>query len=259
MNSQLRTKVSDKDPWDTERTDTKRRLSEAHAGTLPGPRQVSFSTLNNFEHVRSNIRTHSKGVFHTPHQTLSSAAVSNWCPSEIPARADFAYLARSYLETTHEWYPAVHWPTFQREVDEVYMSKTFEGCSREWVGLFFAVLACGSLQTGAEHMSSLTTASKGQAMYETATTVLQPWPQESSVTFAQAALLLSIYATESNIRSVGSMWLASAARMAQDLEICPEVDCWPIVDGEIRRRLWWSIYVRDRYEVFLPRSSAVQC
>lgn len=246
MNSQLRTKVSDKDPWDTERTDTKRRLSEAHAGTLPGPRQVSFSTLNNFEHVRSNIRTHSKGVFHTPHQTLSSAAVSNWCPSEIPARADFAYLARSYLETTHEWYPAVHWPTFQREVDEVYMSKTFEGCSREWVGLFFAVLACGSLQTGAEHMSSLTTASKGQAMYETATAVLQPWPQESSVTFAQAALLLSIYATESNIRSVGSMWLASAARMAQDLEICPEVDCWPVVDGEIRRRLWWSIYVRDR-------------
>ncbi|CAN9106926.1 unnamed protein product [Alternaria alternata] len=96
MNSQLRTKVSDKDPWDTERTDTKRRLSEAHAGTLPGPRQVSFSTLNNFEHVRSNIRTHSK------------------------------------------------------------------------------------------------------------------------------------------------------ARMAQDLEICPEVDCWPVFDGEIRRRLWWSIYVRDR-------------
>ncbi|KAL1800097.1 hypothetical protein ACET3X_000439 [Alternaria dauci] len=239
MNSQLRTKVSDKDAWDTERADTKRRLSEAHAGTLPGPRQAVFSALNNFDHVRSNIRTHSKGVFPTPHNTPSNAVVPNRCPCELPARADFAYLAHSYLETTHEWYPAIQWPTFQREVDEVYVSKTFDGCSREWVGLFFAVLACGSL-------SSLTTASKGHEMYESATAMLQPWPQEPSMTFAQAALLLSIYATESSMRSAGSMWLASAARMAQDLEICPEVGCWSGFEGEIRRRLWWTIYVRDR-------------
>ncbi|CAG5149071.1 uncharacterized protein ALTATR162_LOCUS2292 [Alternaria atra] len=246
VNSQLRTKVSDKDPLDIERADMKRRLSEAHTGALPGSRQIPFPTLNNFDHVRSNIRTNSKGVFSTPHQTPSSAVVSNWRLPEIPVRANFAYLVRSYLETTHEWYPAIHWPTFQREVDEVYTSKTFEGCSREWIGLFFAVLACGALQAGTEHMNPVTSASRGQTMYETAIAALQPWPQDSSVTYAQATLLLSIYATESNMRSVGSMWLASAARMAQDLEISPEVDCWPVVDGEIRRRLWWAIYVRDR-------------
>jgi hypothetical protein len=240
---------------DIERADMKRRLSEAHTGALPGSRQIPFPTLNNFDHVRSNIRTNSKGVFSTPHQTPSSAMVSNWRLPEIPVRANFAYLVRSYLETTHEWYPAIHWPTFQREVDEVYTSKTFEGCSREWIGLFFAVLACGALQAGTEHMNPVTSASRGQTMYETAIAALQPWPQDSSVTYAQATLLLSIYATESNMRSVGSMWLASAARMAQDLEISPEVDCWPVVDGEIRRRLWWAIYVRDRYEDFLSRFS----
>ncbi|KAG9192478.1 hypothetical protein G6011_11212 [Alternaria panax] len=223
VNSQLRTRVSDKEPLDIEQADMKRRLSEAHAGALPGPR-----------------------IFPTPHQTLGSAVAANWRLPEIPIRADFAHLARSYLETIHEWYPAVHWPRFQREVDEVYTSKTFEGCSREWIGLFFAVLACGALQAGAEHTNTLISASKGQTMYEIATAVLQPWPQDSSVTFAQAAFLLSIYATESNVHSVGSLWLASAARTAQDLEICPEVDCWPVVDGEIRRRLWWAIYVRDR-------------
>ncbi|KAI4633159.1 hypothetical protein J4E80_000522 [Alternaria sp. BMP 0032] len=246
VNSQLRTKVSDGEPLDPERTDTKRRLSEAQIGAIPGPRPITMPALNNFDQVRSNIRTHAQGIFSTPHHDPKGAGLTNWRSPEIPIRADFAYLARSYMETIHESYPAVHWPTFQREVDEVYTSKTFEGCSREWVGLFFAVLACGALQAEPGHTNSPTSVSKGQAMYETATAVLQSWPQDVSVTYAQAALLLSIYATECNLGPAGSMWLASAARMAQELQICPEVDVWPLVDGEIRRRLWWSIYVRDR-------------
>lgn len=247
VNSQLRTKVSDGEPLDPERTDTKRRLSEAQIGAIPGPRPITMPALNNFDQVRSNIRTHAQGIFSTPHHDPKGAGLTNWRSPEIPTRADFAYLARSYMETIHESYPAVHWPTFQREVDEVYTSKTFEGCSREWVGLFFAVLACGALQAEPAHTNSPTSVSKGQAMYETATAVLQSWPHDVSVTYAQAALLLSIYATECNLGPAGSMWLASAARMAQELQICPEVDVWPLVDGEIRRRLWWSIYVRDRY------------
>ncbi|KAI4712025.1 hypothetical protein J4E89_003471 [Alternaria sp. Ai002NY15] len=246
VNSQLRTKVSDGEPSDPERTDTKRRLSEAQIGAIPGPRPITMPALNNFDQVRSNIRTHAQGIFPTPHHDPKGAGLTNWRSPEIPIRADFAYLARSYMETIHESYPAVHWPTFQREVDEVYTSKTFEGCSREWVGLFFAVLACGALQAEPGHTNSPTSVSKGQAMYETATAVLQSWPHDVSVTYAQAALLLSIYATECNLGPAGSMWLASAARMAQELQICPEVDVWPLVDGEIRRRLWWSIYVRDR-------------
>jgi hypothetical protein len=242
VNSQLRTQVSGKDPLDTERTDTKRRLSDAHVGAIPGPRPKSMPALHNFDHVRSNIRTHAQGVFPTPHLNPNDTSTPAWRLPEIPVRADYAYFAQSYIETIHESYPAIHWPTLQREVDNVYTSKTLEGCSREWVGLFFAVLACGALQAGPEQTS------KAQAMYETAIAVLQPWPHDMSVTYAQAALLLSIYAAESNMRSAGSMWLACAARMAQELQICPEVDCWPLVDGEVRRRLWWAIYVRDRYD-----------
>jgi hypothetical protein len=252
VNSQLRTKVSDKEPLDSERTDTKRRLSETHAGAIPRPRPISMPVFNNFEHVRRNIRIHAQGVFSTPHYGPKGAGVTTWRLPEIPIRADFAYLSHSYTETIHEWYPAIHWPTFQREADNVYTSKTFEGCSREWIALFFAVLACGALQAGPGNTSSGASTSKGHTMYETATAVLQSWPHDVSITYAQAALILSIYATECNLRPAGSLWLSSAARMAQELQICPEVDCWPLVDGEVRRRLWWSIYVRDRYESYLP-------
>jgi hypothetical protein len=140
--------------------------------------------------------------------------------SRSPLRSDFAHLSRSFLQAIHAWYPALHWPTFQHEVDEIYASRSFEGCSRGWIGLFFAVLACGTLQPATDHKS------RGQAFFEIATSYLQPWPQDLSVTHAQVALLLSIF--------------------AQELQICPEVDCWAPVESEVRRRIWWSLYVRDR-------------
>jgi hypothetical protein len=246
VNSQLRTKVTDKDPLEFERTDMKRRHSDLHAGSISGPRRVSVPVLNNFDHVRSNIKKHAQGVFSTPRQAMSVSAESNWNLPDLPPRAELAHLSQSYLHTIHNYYPLLHWPTFQTEVDEVYTSRNFEGCSRAWVGLFFAILACGSLQPGTDRSNSSCASPKGSKYFETATLALQPWSQELSVTHAQAALLLSIFAAEDNMRSVGSMWLATAVRVAQELQICREAEFLPPFEGEIRRRLWWSIYVRDR-------------
>ena len=246
VNSQLRTKVSNKDSFDLGRTDHKRRYSETQSEAVPGPRRVSVPVLNSFDQVRSNIRKNSRGVFSTPHQTRSTCTLLASGAPEIPPRADFAQLSRCYLDAIHAWYPAIHWPTFQHEVDEVYTLRTFEGVSREWIALFFAVLACGTLQLAASSGNALEAARKGQSFFEIASQSLTPWSHELTITHAQAALLCSIFATESNKKSVGSMWLASAARIAQELQISPEIDCWTVVDGEVRRRLWWAIYVRDR-------------
>ena len=228
------------------RADTKRRYSEAQIDAVPGPRRVSMPVLNSFDRVRSNIRKNSRGIFSTPHQVRSTPAKYALGTPEIPPRADFAQLSRYYLDTIHVWYPAIHWPKFQHEVDEVYTLRTFEGVSREWIALFFAVLACGTLRLAASSDGPLNAARKGQIFFEIASQGLTPWSQELTMTHAQAALLCSIFATESNDKSVGSMWLASAVRIAQELQISPEVDCWNVVDVEIRRRLWWAIYVRDR-------------
>ena len=246
VNSQLRTQVSDQNTMDVNRTDLKRRHSETHPRVLLAPRQISAPVLDNFDRVRSSIREHAHSVFSTPHQNSSRPAEPNWPLPDVPSRADYAYLSRSFVDTIHAWYPAVHWPTFQHKVDQVYASRSFEGCSREWVGLFFAVLACGSLHPRSEHISSRDMAVEGQAMFETAASALQPWSEELTITHGQVALMLSIFATESNRRSLGSVWLASAVRVVQELQISPEMDCWSAFDGEIRRRLWWSTYVRDR-------------
>jgi hypothetical protein len=224
----------------------KRRHSEAHIGAISGSGRLSVPVMNNFDHVRDNIRKQAQDIFATPQHDRKIILESNSTLPELPLCPDFAHLSHSYVQVIHEWYPALHWPTFQHEVDEVYNSRSFEGCSRGWIGLFFAVLACGTLQPGNDHNRAFDLTSRGEAFFETATSHLQPWPQYLSVTHAQAALLLSIFATESNMRSQGSIWLASAVRVAQDLQICPEVDCWAPIEREVWRRLWWSIYVRDR-------------
>lgn len=247
MNSQLRTKVPDKEILEPERSDMKRRHSEVQSSTFPSPRRVPMPPMNDFEHVRRNVQKYARGIFTTPHEGRHDRVEPISGLPEVPLRAEFAQLTRFYLTTIHDWYPALHWPTFQHEADEVYASRSFEGMSLQWIGLFFAILACGSLQSIPDSRNAQSTAARGQTFFDIAAQALTPWPQEFSMTHAQAALLLSIFAVESNQKSIGSMWLASAVRIAQELELAPESNGWSAFDGEVRRRLWWAIYVRDRY------------
>jgi hypothetical protein len=224
-----------------ERAEPKRRHMEARSDIPPAPQRMAAPVMNNFEHVRDNIREHSRGIFVTSHARDAIPKQNGRVELEIPPRSDFAQLSRAYLDSIHEWYPALHWPTFQGQVDDMYTTKCFDGKAQEWIGLFFAVMACGTLLHGATE-SSLS----GTEYFELATKSLTPWPQDLAIEHAQAALLLSVFATEQNKRTVGSMWLGSAARAAQELNMHCATSTGSWIDIETRRRLWWAIYTRDR-------------
>ena len=246
LNSHLRTKATGGESVEPERPETKRRHSEAQLGVSPSPHRIAAPVMRNFDHVRDNIEIHSRGIFSAPYPNGTTSTRMGPSLPELPPRADFARLSRSYLDSVHKWYPALHWPTFQHEVDEMYTTRSFERMSREWTGLFFAILACGSLQAEAVQHGSMPSSLKGTSYFEFATQVLMPWPQELTIEHAQAALLLSIFAAEQNWKSVGSMWLGSAVRAAQELNVHCDGNIGSVVDNEIRRRLWWAIYTRDR-------------
>lgn len=246
MNSQLRTKTSVKEDPAVERAEPKRRLSDPYSGPPAVRHKLIAPVMRDFDHVRRNIRTYSQDIFDTPHLRVSDPLEEGSSLPAIPPRSDFAHLSRSYLDHIHYWYPALHWPTFSQQVDEVYATRSFHGMSREWIGLFFAVLACGSLDDSGLSGSPGSASKRGTPFFDIATQALTPWPQNLTIAHAQVALLLSIFASESNMKSVGSMWLSNAVRIAQELSVNTEVDTWPIVDGEVRRRLWWAIYTRDR-------------
>ena len=115
-----------------------------------------------------------------------------------------------------------------------------------WVALFFAVLACGTLQTLDSLPHSPKAEVEGMSYLDTSARALNNWTDEMVIDHARASLLISIFATEVNLKSAGLVWLGSAVRIAQDIGLHCETGPWPVVEGEIRRRVWWAIYAWDR-------------
>ena len=76
---------------------------------------------------------------------------------------------------------------------------------------------------------------------------MSPAPQVPTLNHVRAALLMSIFATESNLKNEGATWLATAVRLAQVLGLHIDNNTETDYEVEMRRRLWWAIYVIDRY------------
>ncbi|KAF2265239.1 hypothetical protein CC78DRAFT_462031 [Lojkania enalia] len=256
-NTHLRTRVTDRDVMDIDRGSTPSRPSDTRSPLQTTAQRVRPPVMNNFGHVRRNIRIHSQGIFDPPSWSRQSdiPSTNTFSVPEIPARSDFAYLSRAYLLSVHEMFPMLHWPTFQHEVDHIYTSRTFHSTSREWIALFFAVMACGALQITSASTDSPKDRHSGMKYFEISSRILMPWPEHFTINYVKAAFLLSVFASESNRRSAGSMWLATAVRTAQGLQINSELGSLPMIEAETRRRLWWSLYAWDRItslEAFWP-------
>jgi len=69
---------------------------------------------------------------------------------------------------------------------------------------------------------------------------------EFTIDHARAALLTSIFLMEINCKSASWTWLGSTVRIAQDIGLHRESGPWGVVENEVRRRVWWGIYVWDR-------------
>jgi hypothetical protein len=212
-----------------------------------GPARVQTPVMKNFDSVRRNIETHSHGIFDIPTHQQTNKSVEDVPSSapELPPRADFAHHSRSYLDSMHVLFPILHWPTFEHEVDQVYIARSFHGMSREWISLFFAVMACGALQTSQISTGSPEAHDRGRRYFAIAAEALSLPSQDISMTHTRVALLLSIFASESNMKSVGAIWLASAVRFAQLLRLQTDTE-GTIFEQEMRRRLWWSLYTWER-------------
>ncbi|KAH7128285.1 fungal-specific transcription factor domain-containing protein [Dendryphion nanum] len=247
-NSQLKTRGPDRDPMDIDRAAAVHRRYPSSPTSQEKSQRIQPPVMPNFEHVRRNIRMHSHGIFDIPSQGLSSTTTSPGIANvpELPPRADFAHTSRSYLDSIHEAFPILHWPTFQREVDQIYTARSFHGISPDWINLFFAVMACGTLQASISSPGSPKPGKAGTAFFDQAGHAMGQASQGPNLNHVKTALLLSIFATESNRKTEGATWLATAARYAQMLGLHIEAHQSSVLDAEMRRRLWWAIYVRDR-------------
>ncbi|KAF4633440.1 hypothetical protein G7Y89_g4679 [Cudoniella acicularis] len=196
--------------------------------------------------VRSNIRNFGRGIFKppAPYRQIGSQGHFNPPRPELPPKHLADHLLSSYYASMHMIIPILHWPTFEQEYEAVYKSGSLHGVPPVWSSLLFAVLAVGVLFSSEP---SIHRPHKGKEFIEISRQLIDLWNDEFVIDHARAAILTSIFLTELNLKSAAWTWLASAVRISQDIGLHCETGPWPMIEGEMRRRVWWGIYVWDRH------------
>lgn len=203
-------------------------------------------TIDGFDQVRQNIRDYGRGVFKPPPAYRQLGSVQLWPHADqpLPPKHEADRLLSHYRSSVQVYSPMLHWPTFAQEYEAVYRLGSFRNSPHVWVGVFFAMLALGSLVD--PQPDRLQHEGDGTAYLEIAMRAINTWNDDLTIDYARVTLLISIYFTEVNLTSAGWVWLGAAVRTAQELGLHNDGGPFSPIEAEMRRRVWWCIYNWER-------------
>ncbi|KAI9762163.1 MAG: hypothetical protein M1835_008071 [Candelina submexicana] len=195
--------------------------------------------------VRTSLRNYGRGIMKPPppYRQLGPQPLFSSALPDLPQKHVADHLLSRFYSSIHSVIPVLHWPTFHIEYEEVYSTGSFRGVLPIWTSLLFAVLACGALHTVD---SSFGRPHDVKTYIDLSQSLIDLWIDEFTIDHARTALLTSIVLTEMNLKSTGWAWLGSSIRISQEIGLQRETGPWPVIEAEMRRRVWWGIYVWDR-------------
>ncbi|KAI9170940.1 transcriptional regulatory protein [Paramyrothecium foliicola] len=244
-NSSLRRMVQDRDGT----VDVPMDSTEHSSPLLPSigvePKQTKRpAPMPELSRARANTWNFSKGIWKPPAQYRKSVATKFNPPMpELPPPALLNQLLRVYSSTIHSMFPIIHLPTFQAAIDNLYRTDP-SSVSPAWMSLFFAVLATGTLFSP-DPLSTKTSPQPAELL-DYARAMIDPWENDWTFEHAQSLTLIALCLNEMNMKSAAWCWLGSAVRVGQDLGLYSSSSPWPVIQEEMRRRTWWTIYILDR-------------
>ncbi|KAI7788590.1 fungal specific transcription factor domain-containing protein [Diaporthe eres] len=201
--------------------------------------------MHDLSRARSNLLSFSKGVWKPPAQyrhSLTPTLFDTQRP-ELPPIQATKQLLDSYFTSTHSMFPILHWRTFEQGIEDMYRAPNLQSVPLSFMSVFFAVLAVGSLFTpDAPGERSY----RGAELLEMSRKLIDPWNNNFVLDDARTLTLQSIFLSEMNLKSAAWNCLGNAVRVAQDIGLYSESGPWPVIEGEMRRRAWWTIYILDR-------------
>ncbi|RMZ92200.1 hypothetical protein DV736_g587, partial [Chaetothyriales sp. CBS 134916] len=207
-------------------------------------RMLKARTPQDLANARAQISDFGRGLLKPPvigsHQHVPSAP-QGLEPAPVPPRATAEHYLKFYFECIHRQYPVLHWPGFYQNYVEVAENRSSSTTSPVWTALLFMVLACGALSTRDPSKMQ-----EAQDLLARAVSIVSFWQDEMSTEHACVAFLASVFLAEVNRKSASWIWLGSAIRIAQDLGLHVQGGQWSHVEGEMRKRIWYSFYVWDR-------------
>ncbi|KAL4809208.1 fungal-specific transcription factor domain-containing protein [Aspergillus unguis] len=207
------------------------------------PRRRKAPVSHDLSNARANLRRYGKGIWKvpTPYRQSDSKSLLMTDPPSLPAQDVAHHLLAQYHAHIHTNLPIIHWPTFVKEYEEVYRQGTLLGVPREWAAVLFGVFACGVMHTSDPNREEM-----GKTFVRTSCGVIDVWQDNFTLDRARAALLSSIFLYEVNSKSTSWVWIGSAVKVAQEIGLHLESGPWPVLEGEMRKRVWWGMYTWDR-------------
>ncbi|KAK3344183.1 fungal-specific transcription factor domain-containing protein [Lasiosphaeria hispida] len=200
--------------------------------------------IHDLARARSNLRNFSRGIWKPPAQYRQLPAAENRdCQHLLPPRQVTELLLRSYYSSAHTMTPIIHWASFQQTIEGLYKQGAPLRVSQSFMSMLFAALAVGRLFTADDDQVRGFSACQ---LVETARTLIDPWNNDYVLDNARTLILITIVLNELNLKSAAWSWLGNAVRAAQDIGLYSESGPWPVIEGEMRRRTWWTIYILDR-------------
>ena len=220
------------------RDDTPLDTSPTHSSVSDQPpfkrRKVSMRT--DLAKVGSNMQHYGQGIFKPPysHIQVTSPPVQDVTqPPPLPAKCMADDILNYYHHSIHRTLPILDWKSFEEQYETVYRKGLTYRKDHAWLGLFFSILAIGTL-----HRSRV----EAKQYLDTSRSYMDVWTDDLTLDHARVALLTSMFLVEINLKSAGWTSLGIATRVAFDLGLNCEAGTWSAVEEEMRRRLWWCIY-----------------
>lgn len=201
--------------------------------------------IHDMSRARANLLGFSKGAWKPPapfRQAVVSSLFDVQRP-ELPPIATTKRLLDSYLSSTHSMFPILHLRVFEQGIDEMYRPGNLQNVPLSFLSTFFAVLALGSLFTPDAPVDRSYRAAE---LLNLSRRVMDPWNNHFVLDDARALFLQGMCLTEMNLKSAAWTCVGNAVRVAQDLGLHSECGPWPVIEGEMRRRTWWCIYILER-------------
>ena len=199
-----------------------------------------LTSSHDYSIVRQNLENFGRGVVNlpTPRTMTVRQSTGGPPPAELPPLNVADRWLHEYRTNFQVVYPILNWPSFNQTYEKVYRQGSLQNVPRAWCAVLFGVFLCGSLYRNAED---------GKTLLEITRSLVDFSPEDLSVDHVRSAFLLSIYQNETNARVAGWNSLGYAIRIAQSLGLHRNTGSWSVVDEEMRRRLWGSLYISDRY------------
>lgn len=241
----VRAKEAKADPFDDYPSDSTQAIVDVPLIGRSPRRMLKARAPQDLSQARANLSDVGRGVLKPPvtsAQPLSSRHLPQGLDTTpLPSRATADHYVQFYFECIHRHFPVLHWQTFRQHFIEVYEGRGLKALSPEVCGVLFAVLACGALST--REAGSL---QEAQENLTRAISTTNFWQDDISTNQAIIAFLASVFLAEVNRKTASWIWAGSAIRMAQDLGLHVQGGQWSPVEGEMRKRIWYSFYVWDR-------------